>query len=141
MVHPIGLDIPSSNRNMAVMANTLLQVQVAQPGLPEGVYIGEGVVPIPRKLAEKIWRWEFMDMGELLPECWGSQGRGNRDLFIGGGGRYLQCFTSYVSVQDSQHPEAIPELMAYMSMIVRSSQDFKDLVWLRYGVQATGSLK
>ena len=131
---------PAEVQAQAVMADPLLQAQVAQPCLPEGVYVGEGVVPIPRKLAEKIWRWEFMDMGELLPECWGITGEGRSgplhrrtrvaaDIFS-----WIQCFTSYVSVQRSQHPEAIPELMAYMAMIVRSSQDFKDLAWLRYDV-------
>ena len=64
---------PAETQAQAVMANTLLQVQVAQPGLPEGVYIGEGVVPIPRKLAEKIWRWEFMDMDELLRDHRGGE--------------------------------------------------------------------
>ena len=116
---------PAEAQAQAVLADPLLQAQVAQPCLPEGVYVGEGVVPIPRKLAEKIWRWEFMDMGELLPECWGITGEGRsgplhrRTRVVADIFSWIQCFTSYVS---SQHPEAIPELMAYMASLVKTSK-------------------
>ena len=35
-----------------------------------GAYVGDGMPPVPAKLAAKIWRWEFVEMGELLPEFW-----------------------------------------------------------------------
>ena len=35
-----------------------------------GIYVGEGLLPVPAKLAEKITRWEFMDMAELLSKFW-----------------------------------------------------------------------
>ena len=35
-----------------------------------GVYVGEGAAPVPKKLADKILRWEFVEIGELLPEFW-----------------------------------------------------------------------
>ena len=37
-----------------------------------GIYVGEGLLPVPAKLAENIKRWEFTDMAELLPEFWTS---------------------------------------------------------------------
>ena len=33
-----------------------------------GVYVGAGSSPVPNKVAERIQRWEFVDMAELLPE-------------------------------------------------------------------------
>ena len=33
-----------------------------------GVYVGAGNSPVPNKVAERIRRWEFVDMAELLPE-------------------------------------------------------------------------
>ena len=33
-----------------------------------GAYVGDGMPPVPAKLAAKIRRWEFMEMGELLPK-------------------------------------------------------------------------
>ena len=50
--------------NLLPMANAQLD-QVAG-----GIYIGDGHPPVPLKLAQKIRRWEFVDMGELLPEFW-----------------------------------------------------------------------
>ena len=35
-----------------------------------GVYVGDGLPPVPVKLAGKIRRGEFMEMGELLPKFW-----------------------------------------------------------------------
>ena len=35
-----------------------------------GMYIGEGLPPVPIKVAQRIWRWDFIDMVEMLPELW-----------------------------------------------------------------------
>ena len=35
-----------------------------------GVGVGEALPPVSKKLAEHIWRREFIEMGELLPETW-----------------------------------------------------------------------
>lgn len=45
---------------------------------------------------------------------------------------WLQCFTIYVGVMLSKHPEAVPELMSYMVSIVRASEDYDGLAWVRY---------
>ena len=80
-------------------------------------------------------------MGELLPEFWsprgyeGESGRETKerqsrkvtDIFT-----WLQCLGAYVSVRAPPAPHLIPELMAYMATIVRVSQDFAGLAWVRY---------
>ena len=102
---------------------------------PAGVYLGEGISPIPES---KIQRGDFVEMGELLPEFLAakddegetSKERRSRkvtDIFT-----WLQCFSTYVSVRAPQSPYLIPELMAYMSTIVRVSQDYSGLAWVRY---------
>ena len=45
---------------------------------------------------------------------------------------WLQCFGTYVSVLGPVYPSAIPEMMAYMNLIVRCSQDYEGLAWVRY---------
>lgn len=45
---------------------------------------------------------------------------------------WVQCFSTYVSVRASVTPALIPELMAYMAHIVRVSQDYAGLAWVRY---------
>jgi hypothetical protein len=31
-------------------------------------YVGEGIAPVPKRVADRILRWDFVEMGELLPE-------------------------------------------------------------------------
>jgi len=45
---------------------------------------------------------------------------------------WVQSFTIYVSVRGAHDPSLIPELMAYMYMIVRASQDFGGTSWVNY---------
>ena len=110
------------------------------PGAAVGIHVGEGLPPVPRKLAEKIWRWEFVDMAELLPEFW-SRGKDEEnsskqpvrrtrkvtDIFT-----WVQCFTAYVSVVATRYPETVPELMGYLMVVVQASQDYEGQAWARY---------
>ena len=35
-----------------------------------GIYVEEGLPPIPMKLAQCIWQWKFIDIANMLPELW-----------------------------------------------------------------------
>ena len=39
----------------------------------KATFLGDGLPPIPAKLAERICRWEYIDMSDLLPEFWRDQ--------------------------------------------------------------------
>jgi hypothetical protein len=45
---------------------------------------------------------------------------------------WVQCFATYVATRAPQAPQLIPELMAYLATIVRVSQDYTGLAWVRY---------
>ena len=126
----------------ALLTNLLPQANTGLEAAPGGIYVGDGLAPVPQKLAERIRRWEFIDMGELLPEFGlatreddplGRKSAATRrarkvtDIFT-----WLHCYGRYVSVLGPKHPEAIAELMAYMDTIVRVCQDFSGLAWVRY---------
>ena len=84
-----------------------------------GVYIGEGLPPVPQKLAERIRRWEFIDMAELLPEFWGltpsakepegkpnpQQTAGRRPRRVTDIASWIQCFAVYVGIMAGSSPE------------------------------------
>ena len=88
-----------------------------------GVYVEDGLPPVPAKLAKKIQGGEFVDMHELLPKLWSSvrdeEGapRTSRvrakkrvqDIHV-----WMQCYAVYVSVRSLKSPSLVPELMAYM---------------------------
>ncbi len=57
----------------------------------------------------------------------GRQSRKVKDVFT-----WLQCFGTYVAVLATHEPTVVPELMAYMGLIIRVSQDYEGLGWVRY---------
>ena len=141
---PSGTDLGS--RPISTAVNELLSLGSAAALIPvvpgAGAYVGDGMPPVPAKLVLKIRRWEFMEMGVLLPEFRvghkevevesvkerrGRQARKVMDIFS-----WLQCYATYVAVLAPYEPSAIPELMAYMGIIIRVSQDYEGLRWVRY---------
>ena len=96
---------------------------------------GEG---LPVKLAAKIKKGEFVEMGELLLEFWSStkgddeSGKGWKSRKVTNIFIWLQCFCAYVSVRAPQAPYLIPELMAYTATIVCVSQHYAGHAWVCY---------
>ena len=124
-------------------AETLMGSKSAgTPKPPSGVCMGDGLSPVPAKLVAKIRRGEFVEMGELLPEFnVGSREehgtsradvRPRRSRSVTDILTWLQCYGMYVSVLAPSQPDLIPELMSYMSLIIRVSQDYSGLAWVRY---------
>ena len=60
----------------SLMMNLLHQAVVDPSMASGGVYVGEGLAPVPQKVAERIWRWEYIETGELLPEFRGTTREG-----------------------------------------------------------------
>ena len=119
--------------NLLPLAPTHLSPQGA------GVYIGEGQPPVPSKLAKKIKRWVHVEMSELLPVFWSRQKEGENKQVAPRRGRqvteiftWVQCFCTYTSVLSGSSPVAVPELLAYLVTIIRVSQDYTGLAWVRY---------
>ena len=84
----------------------------------------------------------FVEMSELLPEMLAdhkagelsdkqsTRARGRRraqDITV-----WLQCYALFVCVVANSAPEATPGLMAYMTSILRASQEFEGSVWAAY---------
>ena len=90
-----------------LMANLLPQATLGLATGSQGVYVGEGLPPVPTKLAAKIKWGELIEMAELLPEFWSStreddhskqEAKSRRacsmqDIFM-----WLQCSGLYVSI-------------------------------------------
>ena len=64
--------VPAGVSVAAKLANLLPSANAELAPVSEGVYIGDGLPPAPTKLAAKIRKGEFVEMGELLPEFWSS---------------------------------------------------------------------
>ena len=95
---------------------------------------------VPLKLMVRIRRHELVEMVEMLPEFWPvakpeesepKKGPPRWIKQVTDFQTWLQCFATYCSILGSQDPGTIPELIAYLIMIARVSQDFAGLAWVR----------
>ena len=134
-----------STPNASLLCNLLPSMSQSEVHyLAAGIYMGEGLLTVPAKLAEKITKWEFVDMAELLPEFWSlspkdlgtntppRQNNPRCKRAITDIATWIQCFATYVSVMSTPHPQSVPELLAYLIFILRASQDFRGLAWVTY---------
>ena len=112
-------------------------------GQGDAIVIGASTPPVPRKLAERIWRGEFVEMQELLPARLGVPEPSLLDVIAGKHRQqstrtvqdihqWVQCFNTYTSVVAIRHPERVRELLSYSSIIVRAAREFYDTPWLSY---------
>ena len=121
---------------------------VAPVPLGGGIFIGEGLQPVPSKLAERIWSWEFVEMADLLPEQMAPKKEESAlsSLFPARKCRqvtdinlWLQCIMTYVSVMSRQFPQDDVKLMAYMANIHNlASLEFAGQSWVRYKTPHSG---
>ena len=127
--------VAASMLNLLPLASSMKRLPAA------GTYVGDGMPPVPAKLAEKIKRWEYVEMGELLPEFWasaregegdGKERRARQSRKVTDINSWLQCYAVYVAILGPQEPQVVPELMAYMAFMIRVSQDYEGLGWVRY---------
>ena len=106
--------------------------------LPLGMLLGEALPPVPQKLVEKIRKWQYVDMSELLPDlraipkATSMTAAQKKHMAHRKQQTWLQCYSSYVSMLGSADPSAVPELTAHMSAAVRMHQEFGELTLWTY---------
>ena len=148
-----GTGNSSSNTAVSWSVSTPLQAllptsmsEVAQQSSTEAVVIGTCTPPIPKKLAQKIWKGEYVDLYELSPMKLGTPEPTILDIFqskqkkargksekIDTIEMWVRCFNAFVAVMAKQHPGRVIDLLAYSSLIVKASQDFEqNTPWLSY---------
>lgn len=107
------------------------------------IAVGVNTPPVPLKLAERIWRKEFIDLSELLPARLGAPELTLMDLIakrdkvkeskkIHTIEQWVVCFNTYISVMSIRYPERVIDLLAYSSTITKASADYEDTPWLAY---------
>ena len=112
-------------------------------GSMDAVVVGGCSPPIPRKMAEKIWKGEFIDLNELLPSRLGAPELTMWDLLgksekpkapkkIETFPQWSLCFNTYISVHVMKHPNRVQDLLAYASSIAKASTDYQGVPWLAY---------
>ena len=113
-------------------------------GIPAGLppAIAPSGVGIPAKVAQRIWKGEFVEMAELLPEKLGQadslpstskedkqKARKKRVASIL---QWVECFHTYIGVLVQQHPGRTQDLLAYASLVVHAARKYRGEGWATY---------
>ena len=119
------------------------------------VVIAEGLPPVSTKLLDKIQKWEFVELVNLLTHDTHGQSRGDT-LTITQDGRsmvvrqqdeslgrkkitdittWVQVFSIYAAIladSESSTSEQFKGLMAHMCLMIQLAKDLGGMVWLQY---------
>ena len=103
----------------------------------EAIIVGMNSPPIPKKVAEKIWRGEYVQLDKLLPANLGTpeltlvdllgkgQERQESSKWIRTIQQWVICFNAYTSIIAIKQPERVRNLLAYSSLITKASADYQ----------------
>ena len=144
---------PSSALSVSDALNAMLSSLAASSSLPtqgDRVPLGAGLPAIPRQLMDKIQRWEYIELADLLPASSTYDALANSNsparfmLFPGceivrpkkrqilSILDWVQAFTVYSAAMARKYPEAVLELLAYQLTIIKASQQYDGLHWTAY---------
>ena len=95
----------------------------------KAIVIGTSYPPIPYRIAEAIWRDDYIDLAELLPARLGAPEPTLLELFSGSQNKparakksittieeWVLCFNAYIAVVAQKRPERVSDLLAYSSL-------------------------
>ena len=133
----------------ATLMNLLLPGGNSGVKLQPKVWVGVGLPPIPKKLYDRVLRWEFIDFHDLRPvdplEDTNSEPDPVRyvmfpDLAIARTSRkkvkdlptWTACFSLYVAILASKFPKCVPSMMAYQLSILKAHREYADPAWRVY---------
>ena len=130
-----GTVVPSRPLATPILATAEL------PGMTAPVVLASSTPPIPPKVVERIWKGEYVAMSELLPERLTEPPEGEirreekrrvTKWPIQTIATWSLGFSVYIGVMAMKHPERVPDLAAYMALIIQASRQFKGTPWQDY---------
>ena len=103
--------------------------------------MGMNSQPVPKKLMEKIWKRDYVQLDKLLPANLGAPELTLVDLFGKNQERQdstkkiktiQQCFNAYISIIALKQHDRVRNLLTYSSLITKASADYQGSPWLTY---------
>ena len=99
--------------------------------------MGPNSPPVPKKLAERIWKGEYIDLIDLLPSQLGAPELTFLDLLaktekarpkkqITTIQEWALCFNTFMTIIAMHEPERIADLLAYSCIIIKATLDYDD---------------
>lgn len=132
------------NQSTATPAALISTAPAPYPNAPQGapIVVSPNDPPIPNKLAQRVWKGEYIELSEFLPESLGasdpisqgtvSESKGTRKQKVSSISQWVQCFNTYMSIVALKQPSRITDLLAYSSLIVQAHRKYSGDNWQVY---------
>ena len=143
MMNRVSSSLPP-NQSTATPAALISTAPAPYPNAPQGapIVVSPNDPPIPNKLAQRVWKGEYIELSEFLPESLGasdpisqgtvSESKGTRKQKVSSISQWVQCFKTYMSIVALKQPFRITELLAYLSLIVQAHRKYSGDNWQVY---------
>lgn len=145
---------PSETGQAALQATTLLSLVNAHsawnaPAKMTKVWLGEGLGSIPKRVQERMLKWEFVDLAEfrqrsaaertaledntdklmILPgfEVAHSKKKPVTDIIT-----WVQCFSRYTAAMAQSFPDCTPGFMSHMITVLKAYTEVEEPAWWEY---------
>ncbi len=133
----------ATHHGTPVVASAIVQ----SCGVPAGMFLGDGLMPLPARLVQRIAKLEFVEMAELHPKAWLSEATEAEGSVKCCGAAVVakrrrvpvtdtltraQCYAALVGVLSTRYPQVLPSLMAYQAIITKASKEFDGVGWVQY---------
>lgn len=129
----------------------LLQTR-SEAGLPAKttkVWLGEGLGSVAKKTQEKMWRWEFIDLGELRPRnpldkvpqesdtqrlvvLPGFEVAQAKQKPIGDIITWTHCYARYTAAMSTKFPRCTGGFMAHLVTVLKAYTEAEEPAWRLY---------
>ena len=137
-----AIGIPNVTVPTATSVATTSAIAASSQDTTQAVFIGQGLPPVPKKLASKIESGEFVDMSELLPDRLGcsrtltpedkSGGTKSKKRAVANILEWIKCFSVYIAIIAQKNPDRVPDLLGYQSLIIDASIQYDGDGWVGY---------
>ena len=135
---------------LAFMLPALAGHQAQQSGTTQRVLIGPGLPTIPKRLHDRMLRWKYIDMAELLPansthDASLPDADAHRFAFFLGCEvihhkrrqvenilEWVRCFPTYMATMTRQYPESTGGMIAQLQLVVKTSHQYDGKYWRSY---------
>ena len=132
-VAPTVVTPASPTRLSLQLLLTSLTASPTKAEMNQAISVGPHSPPIPKKLAERIWRNEFVELQELLPARLGIPQPTLMDVLAGPSTQkaplkqistieeWVMCFNTYIALITAKQPNRVKDLLAYSSLSMPAS--------------------
>ena len=144
----------SASVRVAQQTNTLMSLitvheSPSAPSKASRVWLGEGLGSIPRRVHERMLRWEFMDMSDFRPRSVldpATSGTDTEKLVVLPGFEvaqprkkpvndfitWVQCFSRYTAAMSKQYPNCTSGFMSHLLIVLKAVNEVEHPAWREY---------